>query len=129
MKRLFSDIYALKDPRTRQVRYVGCSVTSSWARYCTHIQSSYGTPKLPAGIWIAALRREGLKPDLVTLQRVLRDRASAVEIEWIRRFRAQGADLLNRTGFLPGQRRSAKKPGPVPNVLRATPPARAEGEE
>lgn len=126
MKR-YSEIYALKDPRSGQVRYVGASRWSGRSRYGSHIQSSYGTPKIPTGIWIAELRREGLKPELVILQRVSQERDNAVEMRWIRKFRAQGADLLNRTGYLPGQERP--KRGPVPNVLLAHPPAPGgEGE-
>jgi hypothetical protein len=84
-------IYALVDPRTELVRYVGCSVDPA-KRLTKHMYGS-GASR-PMREWCLGLRALGLKPSMLILER---NTASPIEAEqnWINIFRAAGSDLLN----------------------------------
>jgi hypothetical protein len=71
-------IYALIDPRDRSVRYVG--QTDNMDRRCTqHINTNEDTPK---GAWVIELRRLGLAPTMVQLERVDNDRDTGYREKW-----------------------------------------------
>lgn len=76
-------IYGLKDPRTKEIRYVGRSINVS-ARYKKHI---YGAEKAKhkthRDAWIVQLKSEGLKPELVILEEVEQNIAIESEMKWI----------------------------------------------
>jgi hypothetical protein len=90
-------IYALRDPRTRQVRYVGKAIDPR-GRYRQHLSgaqlSRYRSKK---NSWIKGVLADGLKPKLEILQIVAGDRANAAEIAWIAYYRAAGVRLTNGT--------------------------------
>lgn len=93
-------VYALSDPRTGAVRYIG------WAfdvhrRYAAHIrdggEGKRGHQTHKAN-WIRELRRLGLRPILTIVQDTIpADQYADAEIRWIAHYRAAGADLTNST--------------------------------
>lgn len=87
-------IYALVDPRTNAIRYIGKSVRPRQRR-SNHLQER---PTCHRTRWLASLRREGLQPVMLILQR-LRDGDDwqSVERDWIAYGRAQGWPLTNST--------------------------------
>lgn len=85
-------VYALFDPRTKIVRYIG----STWdykRRHTQHknpIYCSYG----PRDKWFQELWDEGLNPEMVLLEVCERDEREEREQYWIDVFKATGTDLL-----------------------------------
>jgi hypothetical protein len=92
-------IYALKDPDTGEVRYIG-KQSGSQSRYVQHMKpSAYTKRKGHVYAWIRSLVRHGLKPVFVTLYESsnghdLND-AEVLFIEW---FRGTANRLCNHTG-------------------------------
>lgn len=92
-------IYALTDPRTGADRYVGVTKRGTRTRLSAHIRTSvYGhggrKVKTHKACWIRALHAIGLKPGIRELEQT--DQRWR-EQQWIKRLRAQGADLTNST--------------------------------
>lgn len=89
-------IYALGDPRSGLVRYVGQTVNLQ-ARTEKHVggRTDQRNPELRG--WLAELRRAGLEPQVRVLEECRTPGvADAQEKHWIRKFIAEGLDLLNR---------------------------------
>lgn len=84
-----SGIYALIDPRTLLVRYVGRSVNIG-SRFNSH-KSSKGN--LPVNRWCAKLKRLGLKPKIEILE--IHSKPEKIEKKWIKHYRATGQADLN----------------------------------
>lgn len=86
-------IYGLKCPSTEQVRYIGmtCNLKS---RYSRHITESKGYHK---NLWIAKLKRDGLKPEMVIIDEVDFCDWEEAEKKYILLFKSFGADLTNKT--------------------------------
>jgi hypothetical protein len=84
-------IYALKDPDTDEIRYIGRSKNIG-SRYRGHI-AGCKTSALPSGVWIAELLKNGKKPALELLQ----EHCNPIQVEeqWISWGRKQGFNLLN----------------------------------
>ena len=84
-------IYALVDPRSDAVRYVGRTIEAR-RRLIGH-RNGHANPRERA--WVMELRTVGLEPRMVTLEecpvRQLVDR----EDWWIKEMRRRGADLTN----------------------------------
>lgn len=90
-------IYALCDPESGAVRYVGQTVNPA-GRYFHHITpKGPGAPRLR---WIAELKEQHLLPSLRILERVNPDQADQAEQRWIAHYVAEGAHLVN-TQLLP----------------------------
>lgn len=86
-----SEIYALCDPRTGEVRYIG-KANDSIKRYESHMREKRRA--YPVYAWRDKLASIGLKPELKILERCCEDwRAS--EIALIAKYREAGARLLN----------------------------------
>lgn len=83
-------IYALIDPRSSGIRYVGRTVDTE-VRYRQHLSSPTSDAMR---VWLAALAEEGLKPALDVLATCEDSDADAVETEWIKKLAKSGA-LLN----------------------------------
>lgn len=83
-------VYALIDPISNAVRYVGCTTD-----ILTRMKRHRTAPGVMA-IWIGGLELIGLQPRVKMLQ-VCRDSATGMRAEyrWIRRFLRAGCDLLN----------------------------------
>lgn len=79
------DIYALRDPFTMRIRYVGASADPV-KRLAGHIQAARQVKgyRQPVVKWIKGLLDDGSKPELMILQRDSR-RAGYDELLWIGR--------------------------------------------
>lgn len=84
-------IYALCDPRTGEVRYVG-KANKPEARLKSHLRDARRRAT-PVYHWVAKLQREGLTPELRVL--AWTDDWCAEERRQIAEHRAQGCRLLN----------------------------------
>jgi hypothetical protein len=96
-------IYALVDPRTSRVRYVGFTRGKLELRIQQHL-TGCGQPLISA--WVAELAQFA-GPIVIVLEtvegqsRAARGTARSAEQGWIKAFRDAGADLLNRRGGQP----------------------------
>lgn len=94
-----STIYALCDPRTGAVRYVGKTVQPTLRRLVYHVHAARrGTRHLPISRWVWKLLKRKQRPTILEIESVLPggDWASR-ERYWIASYRAAGAKLLNLT--------------------------------
>lgn len=85
-------IYALRDPVTKEIRYIG-KCTSLPSRLKAHLNSKDDTRKCR---WIASLRTEGYRPEALKLEEGVGDWQSR-ERFWIAFYRSEGNDLCNHT--------------------------------
>ena len=88
-------IYAISDPRTKQIRYVGCSQDAR-RRLSVHM-ARIETDADARSMWLGELRDLELRPNLVILQEVEDGSVHDSEREWISTLRSRGADLFNTT--------------------------------
>lgn len=92
-------IYALQDPRTFEIRYIGLS-TKGLARPNEHLKR-FTTKKVssyPIYKWIKKLYKLNLKPNILVIQQF--EQSSHLfdaEVYWISYFKTQGSPLLNCT--------------------------------
>jgi hypothetical protein len=84
-------IYALVDPRFRDVRYVGKTTKKLRQRLSEHLENPTNRRTRE---WFAELSRAKLRPEIVRLQRVMGGDWQIAEMQWIAWFRLRG-DLLN----------------------------------
>jgi hypothetical protein len=100
MIELVTYIYALTDPRTGAIRYVGKS-DSPFRRFEVHLCDRSDTRK---GRWIRRLLLDGVRPSLRILQIVRRSEWQQAERGWIAKAEQDGAMLTNSTagGIGPG---------------------------
>ena len=84
-------IYALTDPETGFVRYIGKSVSPK-RRFRAHLSDKSRTYRTN---WICGLATRGLSPNLVILEEVHVAEGSSTEIQWIAHFGHVG--LVNGT--------------------------------
>ena len=87
-------IYALTDPRTGQIRYIG-KAKDPEKRYRQHIVESLAGVSYRKCIWIRSLLRDGEGPGLVVLQRVSELWWEHAERRWISSERAKGDHMVN----------------------------------
>lgn len=124
-------IYALSDPRTGAVRYVGWTINLR-TRIRDHLKPSRLAGTQRRDRWLKALGSAGLQPSVIILEHVAADWAAA-ERKWITHFRREAADLTNLTDGGEGavgrrhtldarrrmsEKRKGKKPSPLA-LLRA----------
>lgn len=92
-------VYALRDPETSELRYVGTTTMSLGVRVRAHCNSSRECPGTPKEHWIADLLHRGLRPAAEVLEshegQPTATLVLAREAHWIATLRQQGADLLN----------------------------------
>lgn len=86
-------IYALIDPRSEQIYYIGQS-NDPLSRALQHFSSALHDQSAKSK-WIMDLRREGLRPVALVLQEVQRAWADTAETGWIARCRSEGMPLVN----------------------------------
>jgi hypothetical protein len=91
-------IYALIDPRTDAIRYIGKSANPD-VRYASHCTAS--SPLRAVRAWITELAKRKLRPRLRLLEVVPAASADATEARWIAR--ESGPGLLNRRGGSTGR--------------------------
>jgi hypothetical protein len=118
-KKLTWRIYVLMNPRTRVVRYVGCTTRALQSRLRAHICESMKSQKTHKSRWIMSLLRSGLSPQLEVIETGSGDGWQDAERRWISYYRSIGANLANGTdggdgtpGWgTPEQRREAARKG------------------
>lgn len=90
-------IYALRDPRTREVRYIGKAIDPCRRarQHMSAFQLSYYRSRKVS--WLQSLRDAGQEPILEILQVVDAGDANRAERQWIAQYRAEGARLTNGT--------------------------------
>jgi hypothetical protein len=94
---VIAHIYALKDPRSGEYRYVGKTSKSLEDRLRYHIRDAQRRRhSLRRFTWILGLLDEGLSPEISLLETVSID-WQAAEKRWIRQLRSEGCNLLNST--------------------------------
>lgn len=86
-------VYALRDPRSNAIRYVGIT-TNLQKRYSSHLKAKDATPR---GIWIRELLAANLAPILEVLETGEDADCQTPERRWIATLRATGCDLTNTT--------------------------------
>lgn len=105
-----SFIYALADPRTEAVRYVG-QTSNGMRRPRYHFSPSKSSGGTHSGNWIKSLRSVGLRPSVRILEEVPVDDLNLAEMFWIAQAKGIGWDLTNHTdggGGLRGFRHNEK---------------------
>lgn len=93
MKAVF--IYALKDPITGAIRYIG-RTTNPKKRFGDHL-TAVKKEKNHRSNWIRSLCEKGLKPELELLAQVPESEWKQNEIDYIAVFRSMDCDLVNGT--------------------------------
>lgn len=87
-------VYALADPRTNEVRYIGCSKNVRH-RYYHHMHNRENNNVVKRD-WIADLKAKGIKPTLSILEEFTSKRnALDSEVYWLQFYARQGAPLTN----------------------------------
>lgn len=86
-------IYALEDPQTGLIMYVGYTSNID-LRLKQHLQSAKqtGTPKEQ---WLAELKQLNLQPKVIELEEIAIEDCNNAEIRWIEHFRQKGHKLTN----------------------------------
>jgi hypothetical protein len=115
-------IYALCDPRTGTIRYVG-KASDPARRYRRHLKDGRDGKTDHKSRWIASLLGAGVAPRLLVLEVCVEAIWKVRECHWIATLRAAGCDLTNCTdggdGFAPLSETRAKmraaKLGKVPH--------------
>ncbi len=87
-------IYALVDPRTGAIRYIGITSKILKRRLSAHIAVAKAGEQTHRAAWIRNLLSQALTPAIVLLQET---DDVAREAYWIAEYRAMGADLTNGT--------------------------------
>src|ERR1700753_3270619 len=87
------EIYALRDPETNEIRYIG-KANNSQARLKSHLRDAR-TRRTPVYSWINSLLRRGLSPDMIVLETCGPDVWKEREIALIAQYRAASSRLLN----------------------------------
>lgn len=90
----FVEIYALCEPDSGEVRYVG-RATDAEARYGVHLQPSRGLRASHKEQWIAGLLVRGERPALRILEVVRRSEQRAAELRWLLKFAGEGCRMTN----------------------------------
>lgn len=86
-------IYAVVDPRSSEVRYVGKTVSTIKLRLSQHLSSK---AKSHCGNWFRKMKHEGITPEMLVLETVPPNGEWAdAEIFWIANLKFMGADLVN----------------------------------
>lgn len=90
-------IYALADPDSGNVRYVGQTNMSFRLRFGAHLSAARKRAAAPVSRWIKSLLDEGKNPKMIILEKTPKEVLSLDELErqWIRRKHEEGCALLN----------------------------------
>ena len=100
-------IYALVDPRTEEVRYIGCTMQPLEQRAKAHLTDRGNARKYQ---WVQELRQANLEPKVQLLEEAENEPAER-EQHWIALKQAEGCELLN--GWSPRYWTRRTKPIPA----------------
>jgi len=110
-------IYALVDPRTDAIRYVGKTTNPSW-RFRQHLR--YDRTDSHKSRWLALLSKLGLTPKWVVLEEVKLSEWQEKERFWIANLKKDGCSLTNETPGGDGRQKGFKhKPASVRKIVEA----------
>lgn len=85
-------VYALVDPRTEEIRYIGCS-RSVKERTRAHLNGFSGSRTV--GAWKNELKKLNLQPLIFLVEMTTDSERVSAETRWIQACLTQGANLLN----------------------------------
>ncbi len=96
-------VYALSDPRTKEVRYIGVSVRPK-ARYNEHLSRAVKGGNTHRDCWIRSLLIQEIRPDYSVLEVTTADNWQERERFWIAEYRSSGhlTNLTDGGDGLPG---------------------------
>lgn len=119
-------IYALSDPRTGAVRYVGQTVSAPAVRLKNHLTGARrGYKRSHSACWIVSLLAVGVRPELRVLQEAPVEEIDAAEVAWIAKAPILGWDLVNHhPGGRNGGRGLRHRPATIERMREA---AKARG--
>lgn len=120
-------IYALKDPRTDEIRYVGWTIKTPERRLANHIWQAKARRSSHVHRWILCILADGVMPAIEVLEAGSGDGWRAAEREWIFRLRAIGVRLTNIADGgegKPGAKQSTETRAKIA-AAHSTPEARA----
>jgi hypothetical protein len=89
-------VYALVDPDSEEIKYVGKSI-QPMVRYYNHISDSL-RKKSAVYKWIDKLLKSEKHPKLFVLEECSEEKLEELEKHWIRKLNNEGANLLNFGG-------------------------------
>lgn len=90
-------IYALLDPTTKQIKYIGQAL-NALERLAEHMKPRSREAKSHKNNWLNSLVAQGLKPELIVLESFEDPyKLNEAEIFWIAYYRSIGANLTNGT--------------------------------
>jgi hypothetical protein len=87
-------IYALVDPRTDRIMYVGQSIDID-KRYRSHLDTDRYEPNVPKRRWIKELTKAGMKPQLIVLEECGFAELDEAERRILSSLKAEGSAELN----------------------------------
>jgi hypothetical protein len=120
-------VYALKDPRTNEVRYVGSTIQAPYRRFQKHIViAEKGVNTTHKYNWIRELLRAGLRPELAVLETTTSALIYEREQYWIAWYRSDA--LTNHTDAGPGIRGMKHRPETIERMKRAAAGRRPSNE-
>lgn len=111
-------IYALSDPDTGEVRYIG-KADDPHARYLRHLGAQELNANSYKARWIRSLLRSGKKPEMFIVDSVPSDQWQQAEREWIAACRDAGDRLTNTYAGGYGRQAGLKHPPEVVEKIRA----------
>ena len=94
---LTATVYGLCDPRTNELRYVGCTAQPLITRLAGHCtpKAAWIDGNLPKYTWVQELIASGLKPEIFEIETVGFCERGKHELFWIQYFRSVGCELFN----------------------------------
>lgn len=81
-------IYALSDPESHEIRYVGKTVKNIKVRFSEHISKSLKNPTSYKDYWIKSLDEKGLRPLITLIETCEKDIWEIREKYWISHYRS-----------------------------------------
>ena len=97
-----SNIYALIDPRTKRVHYIGKTINLR-ARFHTHLSwARSGNDRSIKADWLRDLLASDMRPIMMTLQEVCQEDSREIELAWIAHGKRHNWPLLNNRHDLAG---------------------------